>query len=45
MSQAELAVGEQDSAYRRGVVMVMAAGALWSLAGLLVRSMEAAGAW
>lgn len=45
MSQAELAVGEQDSAYRRGVVMVMAAGALWSLAGPLVRSMEAAGAW
>jgi DME family drug/metabolite transporter len=45
MSQAGLAVGQQDSAYRRGVVMVMAAGALWSLAGPLVRSMEAAGAW
>jgi drug/metabolite transporter (DMT)-like permease len=45
MSQVETAVGGQDSAYMRGVVMVMAAGALWSLAGLLVRSMEAAGAW
>jgi drug/metabolite transporter, DME family len=45
MSQAELAVGEQASAYRRGVVMVMAAGALWSLAGPMVRSMDAAGAW
>ena len=45
MSQVETAVGGQDSAYMRGVVMVMAAGALWSLAGLLVRSMEAASAW
>jgi drug/metabolite transporter (DMT)-like permease len=45
MSQMELALGGRDSAYRRGVVMVMAAGALWSLAGPLVRSMEAAGAW
>jgi drug/metabolite transporter, DME family len=45
MSQAELAVGEQASAYRRGVVMVMAAGALWSLAGPMVRSLDAAGAW
>jgi drug/metabolite transporter (DMT)-like permease len=45
MSQVGLALGAQDAAWRRGVVMVMAAGALWSLAGLLVRSMEAAGAW
>jgi DME family drug/metabolite transporter len=45
MSQIELALGEQDSAWRRGVVMVMAAGALWSLGGLMVRSMEEAGAW
>ena len=44
MSQAGLAVGQQDAAYRRGVVMVMAAGALWSLAGPLVRSMDEAGA-
>ena len=45
MSQAEGALGGQDAAYRRGVVMVMAAGVLWSLAGLAVRSMEEAGAW
>jgi drug/metabolite transporter (DMT)-like permease len=45
MSQIELALGEQGSAWRRGVVMVMAAGALWSLGGLMVRSMEEAGAW
>jgi drug/metabolite transporter (DMT)-like permease len=45
MSQVGLAIGAQDAAWRRGVVMVMAAGALWSLAGLLVRSMEAAGPW
>jgi drug/metabolite transporter, DME family len=45
MSQVGLALGQQDAAWRRGVVMVMAAGALWSLAGLLVRSMEAASAW
>jgi drug/metabolite transporter (DMT)-like permease len=45
VSQIEAAVGEQGSAWRRGVVMVMAAGALWSLGGLMVRSMEEAGAW
>jgi drug/metabolite transporter, DME family len=45
MSEVGLALGAQDAAWRRGVVMVMAAGALWSLAGLLVRSMEAASAW
>jgi DME family drug/metabolite transporter len=45
MSQIDLALGEQGSAWRRGVVMVMAAGALWSLGGLMVRSMGEAGAW
>jgi DME family drug/metabolite transporter len=45
MSQVETAVAGQDAAWLRGVLMVMAAGALWSLSGLLVRSMEAAGAW
>ena len=45
MSQAEGTLGGQDAAYLRGVVMVMAAGVLWSLGGLAVRSMEEAGAW
>ncbi len=45
MTLVGVAVGAQQSAYLRGVVMVMAAGAIWSLGGLLVRSMEAAGAW
>jgi drug/metabolite transporter, DME family len=45
MSPVELALGKADAAYLRGVVMVMLAGGLWSLGGLLVRSMEAAGAW
>jgi drug/metabolite transporter, DME family len=45
MSQMELALGGRDAAWLRGVVVVMAAGAIWSLGGLLVRSMEAAGAW
>jgi drug/metabolite transporter, DME family len=45
VSQIELALGEQDPAYLRGVVMVMAAGVLWSLGGLTVRSMEEADAW
>jgi DME family drug/metabolite transporter len=45
MSQMELALSGRDAAWLRGVVMVMAAGAIWSLGGLLVRSMEAAGAW
>jgi drug/metabolite transporter (DMT)-like permease len=45
MTQADLAIGRQDLAWRRGVLMVMAAGTIWSLAGPLVRSIEAAGAW
>lgn len=45
MSQAESTLGERDTAYLRGVAMVMLAGAFWSLGGLLVRSMESAGAW
>ncbi len=45
MSQVELAIGKGDAAYLRGVLMVMAAGVLWSLGGLAVRSMDAAGAW
>ena len=44
MSQVELALDAQ-SAWRRGVVMVMAAGTMWSLAGPLVRSMDGAGPW
>jgi membrane-bound inhibitor of C-type lysozyme/uncharacterized membrane protein len=46
MTQVGLAIGDDEkSAWRRGVLMVMAAGTIWSLAGPLVRSMEAAGAW
>lgn len=45
MSQIEAAVAGQDAVYARGVAMVMAAGVLWSLGGLIVRSMEEAGAW
>jgi drug/metabolite transporter (DMT)-like permease len=45
MSLAEGALADHDPAYLRGVVMVMAAGVLWSLGGLMVRSMEEAGAW
>jgi drug/metabolite transporter (DMT)-like permease len=45
MTQAEITAGSEDSAYLRGVLMVMTAGAIWSLGGLLVRSMAAAGAW
>jgi DME family drug/metabolite transporter len=45
MSQIELVAGKADAAYLRGVVMVMLAGVLWSLGGLLVRSMDGAGAW
>jgi drug/metabolite transporter (DMT)-like permease len=45
MSEAALAEEAEPSGYLRGVLLVMAAGAFWSLGGLLVRSMEAAGAW
>lgn len=34
-----------DAEYRRGVVLVMLAGACWSLGGLLVRLVEDAGEW
>ncbi len=33
------------SSYRQGLMLVLAAGACWSTVGLLVRLMEAAGAW
>jgi drug/metabolite transporter (DMT)-like permease len=45
MTGVETALGRPDAAYLRGVAMVMLAGGLWSLGGLLVRSMDAAGAW
>ncbi len=45
MTEVGLAIGDEKTAWRRGVLMVMAAGVFWSLAGPLVRSMEAAGAW
>jgi drug/metabolite transporter, DME family len=45
MSEAQSALAGEEAAYLRGVVMVMLAGVLWSLGGLLVRSMDAAGAW
>ncbi len=34
-----------ESAYRRGVVLVLSAGVFWSIAGLLVRLMDAASEW
>jgi drug/metabolite transporter, DME family len=34
-----------DAAYLRGVLLVVLAGSFWSLGGILVRLVEAAGAW
>lgn len=35
----------RDPAYRRGILLVMAAGAFWSFGGILVRLIETAGPW
>ncbi|MCH7944115.1 MAG: EamA/RhaT family transporter, partial [Proteobacteria bacterium] len=35
----------RDPSYARGILLVMAAGGFWSLGGILVRLVEAAGPW
>ena len=35
----------RDSSYARGILLVMVAGGFWSLGGILVRLIEAAGPW
>lgn len=39
------AVTARDPLYARGIVLVMLAGCFWSLAGILIRNIEAAGDW
>ena len=41
----ELALAAESAGYARGVALVAAAGAFWSLGGILVRWTEAASAW
>ncbi|MFQ5783731.1 MAG: DMT family transporter [Alphaproteobacteria bacterium] len=40
-----VAFARRDPRYLRGVVLVMLAGCFWSLAGLLIRNIEAASEW
>lgn len=42
---AAVAAGARDPLYVRGIVLVMLAGCFWSLAGILIRNIEAAGDW
>ena len=41
----EVALGAEGAGYARGVALVALAGVFWSLGGILVRWIEAAGAW